>query len=160
MTDYLPEIVSNAHNNAHSNGLAGRITTALLDWTKAPRLGDATGADESSNHCPAPPLPAPLRSDASAPPSPCRPHVWRPYDLILAADVVYSAELVTPLIATLAVSLSRAGRTHVVLPPPSIRFCIADFEAQAAARFRVVKRSVRGPDGDELNYYVLAWPAP
>lgn len=159
MTDYLPEIVSNAHNNVHSNGLAGRTTTALLDWTKAPRLGDATRADESSNHCPAP-SPAPLPSDAPPSPAPCRPHVWRPYDLIVAADVVYSAELVAPLVATLAVSLSRAGRAHVVLPPPSVRFCIADFEAQAAANFRVVKRSVRGPDGDELNYYVLAWPAP
>lgn len=158
MTDYLPEIVSNAQNNAHSNGLAGRITTALLDWTKAPRL--AAHGDESSNHSVVQPSPALPPSDASPPPSPCRPHVWRPYDMILAADVVYSAELVAPLIATLAASLSRAGSAHVVLPPPSIRFCIADFEAQAAAQFRVTKRSIRGPDGDELNYYVLAWPAP
>ena len=160
MTDYLPEIVRNAHVNARSNDLSERVSTAILDWTTAPPIEPARARVER-------PLTA-TTSTAAAPPASvsedaaqcvCRPHVWARYDLILAADVVYAAELVSPLICTLAASLSSRGRAHVVLPPASVRFCIADFEKQAGALFSVQKRAIKGQDGDDLNYYSISWPA-
>lgn len=137
LTDYLPSIINNAAANLRANRLnASSFKTSLLDWKTSPSYRDslATIKPSSSNGSSSPPL-------------------LQQYELILASDVVYEQGAVTPLLNTLAATLSCTGVAHIVLPLPSLRYCIADFEKEASEIFNVSKRNVPGED---LTHYVLS----